>query len=145
MLRRHTLTRWLTTTLSLALLAAPATAQGLPRFGGGEPAELKASDLVQVSVRAFPDGVAAGATTHLAVRFDIRKDWHIYWENPGASGMPTELEIDAPKGFIVGQTMFPRPLRFEEPGIVPSKGLHPGASRPSAGSPGAGSPTSSVP
>ena len=31
-------------------------------------------------------------TPQLAVHFKIAPDWHIYWENPGDSGLATELE-----------------------------------------------------
>lgn len=30
----------------------------------------------------------------LAFKFRITKDWHIYWRNPGDSGIPTEIKID---------------------------------------------------
>ncbi len=40
--------------------------------------------------------------------------WHIYWKNAGASGSPTEIEVSAPDGFVVGDPLFPRPTVFQE-------------------------------
>ena len=34
-----------------------------------------------------------GEEIRLLAQVDIPKDWHIYWENPGNSGTPTQIEI----------------------------------------------------
>ena len=39
-----------------------------------------------------------GATVRVAVSFRIHPGWHIYWENPGESGSPTDLAIELPEG-----------------------------------------------
>ena len=43
-----------------------------------------------VTVAAFL--VSVEDKPHLAVEFTIAPKWHIYWENPGQSGLATELE-----------------------------------------------------
>lgn len=52
---------------------------------------------------------------HLAFAFELEPRWHIYWENAGASGAPTEVEVSAPPGFVVGKTLFPRPQIISAP------------------------------
>jgi thiol:disulfide interchange protein DsbD len=42
-----------------------------------------------------------GATVRVAVTFKIHPGWHIYWENPGESGSPTDLAIELPAGCSV--------------------------------------------
>jgi len=92
-----------------------------PAFGqfGLEPARPKtptsASDVSTVRISADAETITAGMTFHVLVRFTIAPKWHIYWENPGAAGMATSIAVDAPDGFTVGETLFPRPLSFDEP------------------------------
>jgi thiol:disulfide interchange protein DsbD len=51
-------------------------------------------------------------TFHIIVAITPEEGWHVYWKNPGASGAPTEIEIEAPQGFHVGEPLFPRPSTF---------------------------------
>ncbi len=48
----------------------------------------------------------------------IAKGWHIYWKNPGDSGMATTLKITAPDGFKIDAVQYPLPTRIELPGGV---------------------------
>ena len=34
----------------------------------------------------------------LGLRFKLTPGWHIYWKNPGDSGLPPELECNLPVG-----------------------------------------------
>lgn len=84
--------------LSVAL--APAThAQGIPGIGSRPAAREPQSgeDAVRVSFAVIGDA-KPGATVRVAATFEIVPDWHIYWENPGESGAPTQLELDLPDG-----------------------------------------------
>ena len=41
-----------------------------------------------------------GETTWLAFAQELETNWHVYWKNPGDSGLPLELDLDTcPKGF----------------------------------------------
>lgn len=79
-------------------------------------------DLVQASLVADTASVAPGQTFVVAARFDIAPEWHLYWENPGESGLATEMELTAPEGFEAGPVRYPGPVRFESPGPVVSYG-----------------------
>lgn len=63
-------------------------------------------------------GIAPGSTFHLAVVFDLEPEWHIYWNNPGASGLPPEFEWDLPEGFVAGEIEWPAPERISLGGLV---------------------------
>ena len=56
--------------------------------------------------------IGPGQTFNIVVLLTPDKVWHVYWKNPGISGTPTEFEINAPDGFIIGEPMFPRPAVF---------------------------------
>lgn len=53
-----------------------------------------------------------------AVAFDIAKDWHIYWQNPGDSGLSAELNWQLPDGFSAGAIHWPTPERIAYSGLV---------------------------
>jgi thiol:disulfide interchange protein DsbD len=56
--------------------------------------------------------IAPGKAFWVAVRFEIEPGWHIYWQNPGSSGLPTYLEWQLSNGLRVSQVEWPAPKRF---------------------------------
>ncbi|MCG8405089.1 MAG: thioredoxin family protein [Phycisphaerales bacterium] len=64
-----------------------------------------------VTVQAFTDraAIVPGETFHLAVSLKMDKKWHVYWRNPGDTGLPTEIDWSAPDGYQIGRTRFPVP------------------------------------
>jgi DsbC/DsbD-like thiol-disulfide interchange protein len=78
--------------------------------------------LVEVELLAGAGEVAVGRSLRLGVRFRIAPGWHIYWENPGESGLATRVKLHAPAGFEVGPLLYPGPERFESPGELTSYG-----------------------
>jgi thiol:disulfide interchange protein/DsbC/DsbD-like thiol-disulfide interchange protein len=53
-----------------------------------------------------------------AVDFRIAKGWHIYWQNPGDSGIPTSFSWQLPQGVKAGPIHWPVPERQEMGGLV---------------------------
>ncbi|WP_428267774.1 protein-disulfide reductase DsbD domain-containing protein, partial [Haliangium sp.] len=95
----------------------PGSAEvGGPNADGAEPDELVTIELLADTTAAAP-----GQSMTLAVRFDIAPGWHLYWENPGESGLATEIEIAAP-ALDVGPVRYPGPVAFTSPGPVTSYG-----------------------
>jgi thiol:disulfide interchange protein DsbD len=47
------------------------------------------------------------------VLFDLEPGWHIYWRNPGETGLPASLNIEA-TGYRIGPIAWPAPEVFEE-------------------------------
>jgi hypothetical protein len=90
--------------LSLALLTVLL-------FGGPLSAEIDEPE-VRMTVVPSAASVAPGGTVALAVHFVIEPGWHVYWSNPGASGLATEVSVVSPEGWTVGPTQYPVPQSF---------------------------------
>ncbi len=78
----------------------------------------------RVSVTLFPE--VAGLTDidsntdtlWLGVAMNIMDGWHVYWRNPGDSGLPTTIRWDE-HGFLTPDEIhWPQPTRFDEDGIT---------------------------
>jgi thiol:disulfide interchange protein DsbD len=55
-------------------------------------------------------------TVGLLLRMD--PDWHVYWKNPGDSGLPTTIDWSLPPGFAAKALQWPIPERIEQQGLV---------------------------
>ena len=102
--------------------SAPATPAAPDSAGAAPAAEPSGEELVALSLIADRAAVVPGQPLTLAARFDIDPEWHIYWENPGESGLATEVTFEAPAGFEVGPVRYPGPVAFSSPGPVVSYG-----------------------
>ena len=69
-----------------------------------------------VSLSLLSDKTAAvpGTTLHVAVRAKIAPEWHIYWTNPGETGLPTVIKWNIPAGCSIGETNYPVPKRYNQ-------------------------------
>ena len=67
------------------------------------------NDKVQVSAIASVSAVQPGKPFWLGFKFTIEPDWHIYWKNPGDSGLTTQVKLTLPEGFTAGEMQFPIP------------------------------------
>ncbi|MBB48259.1 MAG: hypothetical protein CMJ33_06900 [Phycisphaerae bacterium] len=82
--------------------------------GSDEPALLTGNDLVTVSLHADVARFQPGQRITLAVKYEIRPGWHLYWKNPGDNGMPPGLSVRVPPGVVVGAPLYPRPMIFQK-------------------------------
>ncbi|HXG59868.1 MAG TPA: protein-disulfide reductase DsbD domain-containing protein [Planctomycetota bacterium] len=73
---------------------------------------VKVEDLVELRAEAAADAAVAGRPLPVALELRIRPGWHVYWRNPGSSGMAPEIELRLPEGFRAGPVRWPRPRRF---------------------------------
>lgn len=71
-----------------------------------------------VNVRLIAEGTALvpGRASTIGVSFDIAPGWNLYWRNPGDSGLPISIKIEAPEGVTVGEAQWPTPERHVLPG-----------------------------
>lgn len=92
--------------LALAASVSAAVAQGLPQGFRTPP------DLVRSSLLAEPAAVAGAQPFTLAVRMQVKPGWHVYWRNPGDSGLPPEVTWTLPAGFNAGAIRWPAPERI---------------------------------
>jgi thiol:disulfide interchange protein DsbD len=71
-----------------------------------------------VSATLVADGaqLVPGQPFTVGVLFTIQRGWHVYWQNPGDSGLPTSVRFVLPDGVTAGALRWPLPTRFEQPG-----------------------------
>jgi hypothetical protein len=85
------------------------------------PINLLAGELptpVKSELIADVSKIKAEETFKIGVRFKIEPNWHIYWKNPGDSGLPTSVNFVLPDGFIVQDLRWPIPMIFKRPGDI---------------------------
>jgi thiol:disulfide interchange protein DsbD len=84
------------------------------------------AELVTVELSVLDDAARAqlsarlglvGVDALVAVHHHIADGWHIYWRNPGDSGLRTRLDV-AVSGATAGEVLFPAPERFVTAGQV---------------------------
>ena len=95
-------------TLFAWLITAPSLLRAAPEVVGA----------VTVELIAETTQVQSGTTFNVALDFKLEPHWHIYWKNPGASGLPVEIVWDLPEGFVAGEILWPAPERIELGGLM---------------------------
>jgi thiol:disulfide interchange protein len=53
----------------------------------------------------------AGANSQLGIRFRPDPHWHVYWQNPGATGLAPQVTWKLPSGWKAGPLQWPVPSR----------------------------------
>lgn len=101
--------------LLLAAFAVPAVAQ-LDFFSN----DLATGSGPKVEARAVLDvtAITPGKPFTLAISLKMNPGWHIYWSNPGESGIATSFALTLPPGFKAAPAQFPLPHTFVVPGDV---------------------------
>jgi thiol:disulfide interchange protein DsbD len=95
-------------TLAALALSVPAASAAPPPM----------AELVKPELIAESTALAPGASLWLGLHFAIAPGWHIYWKNPGDSGVATTIDWTLPQGFSAGDIQWSIPQRFSEGGIV---------------------------
>jgi len=81
-------------------------------------AEPVVAGAVTVELIAESTAIVPGERFNVALDFKLEPHWHIYWINPGASGLPVEVEWDLPEGLRAGEIQWPAPERIELGGLM---------------------------
>jgi len=95
--------------LALAVVSAPAIARASPPSSTAAAAPVAP---VRVRLVAATAAISPGGKIGLDFHFDIAPGWHIYWRNPGDSGLATEIDWKLPPGFHASALLWPVPRRF---------------------------------
>lgn len=69
---------------------------------------------VKAELLAEQTAVQPGGKITLGVRLRMSDGWHIYWRNPGDSGLATTVKWTLPPGFKAGEPQWPYPKRFAD-------------------------------
>jgi Disulphide bond corrector protein DsbC len=113
--------------MPMSPLLAPLVVMAALSGGGdsGDPAKLRAEDVSSVTFRWARH--EAGGASHVVTEtdqywlladFKMAPGWHIYWKNPGDSGIPTSIKVTSKDKSLVrtGELQFPIPKKFDQPG-----------------------------
>ena len=73
--------------------------------------------LVKADAQAL-SSVQSGGRAIVAVNLHIEPGWHLYWTNPGDSGLPPRLTWTLPVGWSAAAPRFPVPEREDDSGLV---------------------------
>jgi len=73
---------------------------------------------VKVRLICETDSVQPGRPLRVGLRFELREHWHIYWRNPGDSGMPPQVRWNLPAGFRAGDIQWPVPERLGSGSVI---------------------------
>jgi DsbC/DsbD-like thiol-disulfide interchange protein len=96
-----------------------AAATVLATLGGSWPgAVLAKGGNVEATLVVDGDAVVPGLTLDAGIRLRMRPGWHVYWKNPGDSGLPPTVSWTLPRGFRAGALEWPAPTRFLDEGLV---------------------------
>jgi thiol:disulfide interchange protein DsbD len=87
--------------LALPLLALPAWAA---------PVQQPHSQAELIAERR---ALTPGRPLTVALRLQMEEGWHVYWKNPGDSGMATSIAWALPAGFSAGAIQWPHPERID--------------------------------
>jgi thiol:disulfide interchange protein DsbD len=80
------------------------------------------ADQVQAELLADAASIEPGKPFTLGVRLSVDLGWHVYWKNPGDSGLPTTVDFVLPDGFTVDELQYPVPQRIEQTGGIVNYG-----------------------
>jgi len=91
---------------ALTALAAPARAEA------GELPDRVEAEKITVRILSDAKTVSPGEQLRVGLLFEMAPGWHVYWKNPGETGLPTRVTFQAPDGFSFGDIAWPAPHRF---------------------------------
>jgi thiol:disulfide interchange protein DsbD len=95
--------------LMFAVIAAAFTARA---------EEIPPSPIVKTQMVVNAASFKKGDTVWAGVQFTMPEHWHIYWKNPGDSGLATSYKWTLPEGVSAGDIHWPTPERIETGGLV---------------------------
>lgn len=59
-----------------------------------------------------------GTRAPIGIRLAPEPNWHVYWRNPGDSGLPPKIQWTTPAGYTVGEFQWPHPAVISTPPFV---------------------------
>lgn len=97
--------------------SATVTALALVVASWPGAARAKAAN-VEAALIVGGDAVIPGLPLEAGIRLRMTPGWHVYWKNPGDSGLPPTVSWLLPEGFRAGPIEWPAPTRFLDEGLV---------------------------
>lgn len=101
--------------LILFLITAAATLQAQPAGSAGQSAPVS-TDAVHSTLISSHQTITAGQRFQVAWDITLDPHWHVYWKNPGDSGLAPQLEPQ--NGFTATPLEFPSPKVISIPPVT---------------------------
>lgn len=79
-------------------------------------AQTKSNASAEIAVDSY--SLEKNRTIPVGILIELENDWHIYWRNPGDSGMPTSVDFVLPDGITISEIKWPAPKAFEYDGLA---------------------------
>lgn len=76
-----------------------------------------ADNQVKAEIISSLDAAVPGASAMVGVLFAVPERAHIYWRNPGDSGLATGIDWNLSEDFAVGELQWPAPTQFSVEGL----------------------------
>jgi len=64
------------------------------------------------------NSIKAGEAFWVALKLNMKPGWHVYWRNPGDTGIPVTINWDNPEGFSASEIHWPHPILFDLAGFI---------------------------
>jgi thiol:disulfide interchange protein len=80
----------------------------------GSPALANLNKIATTTPVIAMPSLEKNASGYVGVKFLLPEGWHIYWENSGDSGMPTDLTITTDAALAIAPIHWPAPERIRE-------------------------------
>jgi thiol:disulfide interchange protein len=68
---------------------------------------------VNVDLISDQHELVAMSSFRAGIHFRLEKGWHIYWQNPGDSGAPPQIQWSLPSGIQAGPILWPAPQHIQ--------------------------------
>ena len=104
------MTRHLAAVVGLLLTTTVFAPEALAQQGPPPVEDTKAK--TRVTFLGDSTSAAPGSSVRLGLRFRPEPEWHLYWQNPGDTGLPTEVTVEGPNGVTFSEVAWPAPSRF---------------------------------
>ncbi len=72
----------------------------------------------EVSLLSEARAVKPGDSFWVGVRMRMEDKWHVYWRNPGDSGLAPEIKWTLPEGWKADPIQWPTPIRIDVPPLT---------------------------
>ena len=79
--------------------------------------DIAAENRVEATLKTNVETAVSGSTIKAGVLFDLPEKAHIYWRNPGDSGLATGIEWDVDGSTTAGALKWPAPSQFSVEGL----------------------------
>lgn len=76
------------------------------------------SEPVQAVLVQEMDRTAPGQEFRVLLNLELAADWHLYWKNPGDSGMAPCIDWKLPEGVTLVSEEWPKPMKMDTDGII---------------------------